>query len=104
MHMLKKHSKIENNEDSTDVTTAEDDATTPTPDPTINPTTNPTTNPITNPTIIPTIYQTTIDEIDQICLHFQKGTCKYGDMNPQPEPPVHNVASCVIPWAILSFI
>ena len=93
MHMLYKHSKTNDTEtddttDSTEVTPAKNDATstsdnndsdevtsannddTPsTPDPTTNTPTNPT---------IPN-YQTIMDRIDKYCIHFQKGTCKFGE-------------------------
>ena len=67
MHMLKKHSKIESSEDSTEVTTAINDATTPTPDPPINPTTK------------PTINTTTTEETALICHHFQREACNFGE-------------------------
>ena len=89
MHMLKNHSNTENrydsakvtlaknntanitsaNNDSADVTLAENDTTHPTPDhdTTINYTSN------------TTIYQNTMNKIEQICIHFQKGTCKYDE-------------------------
>ena len=37
------------------------------PDTTINSTSN------------TTIYQNTMNKIEQICIHFQKGSCKYGE-------------------------
>ena len=56
------------NNDSVDVTLANYDATTP--DPTINTTSNTATN---------TIYQTIMVQLDQVCFYFLKGICNYGD-------------------------
>ena len=59
---------ISANDESVKVTTANNDTTMP--DPTINTTTNTDTN---------TIYHTIMDQLDQVCFHFLKGICKYGD-------------------------
>ena len=96
-HMLNKHSKIHDTDESADVTSAYNDTlanidsvevtpakndqlTTAQGESTINNNiTEPNNKHPTNPTTS-AIYYTTIEEIDQICFYFEKGICKYGDL------------------------
>ena len=58
-----------NDSDSDEVTLANNDDTPSMPDPTTNTPTN-----LTIPN-----YQTLMDGINKYCIHFQKGSCKFGE-------------------------